>query len=451
VSIGVGGSHRESLPVAAGLTVAAAILAVVSEIVIRPSGPLEGTIQVGGAKNSALKLMAASLLAEGEYHLRNVPAITDVDIMSELLTCMGVAVSRPAPHEIVLARGAQIGNEAPYELVERMRASIVVLGPLLGRTGRARVAMPGGDDFGSRPIDMHLSGLEQMGAQFEVRHGYIEAWADQLIGARIVLEFPSVGATENLLLAAVLAKGTTVIENAAREPEIADLAAFLNTMGAMVVGAGSSTITVEGVEELEPADHTVVPDRIEAATYLAAVALAGGEVTIEGARPDHMDMFIQKLGDMGVRIAASSSGLWAQAGKRLQAVDVSTLPYPGIATDYKPLCVTMLSVAEGVAIVTENLFAGSFNYVSELIRMGADIRTEGRHAVVRGVPRLSGAPVRASDIRAGAALVIAGLAAEGETVVSDAEHIDRGYEDLPGQLRSLGAQVFRADDALAGA
>jgi UDP-N-acetylglucosamine 1-carboxyvinyltransferase len=393
--------------------------------------------------------MAASLLAEGEYRLRNVPAITDVDYMAELLTWMGVVVTRPAPHEVILRRGAEVGNEAPYELVERMRASIVVLGPLLGRTGRARVAMPGGDDFGSRPIDMHLAGLEQMGASFEVRHGYIEATADQLLGARIMLEFPSVGATENLLLAAVLAKGTTVIENAAREPEIADLAAFLNTMGAMVVGAGSSTIEIEGVADLEAADHTVIPDRIEAATYLAAVALAGGEVTIEGARPDHMDMFIQKLGDMGVRIAPSSSGLWALQNRRLKSVDVSTLPYPGIATDYKPLFVTMLSVAEGIAIVTENLFAGRFRYVSELIRMGADIRTEGRHAVVRGVERLSGAPVRASDIRAGAALVVAGLAAEGETIVADAEHIDRGYEDLPGRLRSLGAHVSR-DDALDG-
>ncbi|MDQ1358387.1 MAG: UDP-N-acetylglucosamine 1-carboxyvinyltransferase [Acidimicrobiaceae bacterium] len=418
-----------------------------SQIVVRPNGPLEGTLQVGGAKNSALKLMAASLLAEGEYHLRNVPSITDVDTMAELLVCMGVAVTRPAPHEVILRRGADCGYEAPYELVERMRASIVVLGPLLGRMGRARVAMPGGDDFGSRPIDMHLSGLEQMGATFEVRHGYIEATADQLMGARIVLEFPSVGATENLLLAAVLAKGTTIIENAAREPEIADLAAFLNRMGALIVGAGTSTIEVEGVEELEPADHTVIPDRIEAATYLAALALAGGEITIEGARHDHMDMFIRKLGDMGMRIAPSSSGLWAFANRRLTSVDVSTLPYPGIATDYKPLFVTMLSVAEGIAIVTENLFAGRFRYVSELIRMGADIRTEGRHAVVRGVGRLSGAPVRASDIRAGAALVVAGLAAEGETVVADAEHIDRGYEDLPGRLRSLGAKVFRSDDA----
>jgi UDP-N-acetylglucosamine 1-carboxyvinyltransferase len=387
--------------------------------------------------------MAATLLAEGEYRLANVPSITDVDRMAELLVHMGVEVSRPSPDELLVYRPVECGTEAPYALVERMRASITVLGPLLGRVGHARVAMPGGDDFGSRPIDMHLAGLGQMGATFAFRHGYIEATADRLFGTRIVLEFPSVGATENLLLAAVLAKGTTVIDNAAREPEIADLAAFLNRMGANILGAGSSTIEVEGVEDLTSADHVVIPDRIEAATYLAAVALAGGEITVDGARIDHMGMFIQKLGDMGVRIAPSSHGLWAEATGRLHSVDVSTLPYPGIATDYKPLFVAMLSVADGVAIVTENLFAGRFKYVSELIRMGADIRTEGHHAVIRGVERLSGAPVRASDIRAGAALVVAGLAADGETVVADAHHVDRGYEDLPATLRSLGADVVR--------
>jgi UDP-N-acetylglucosamine 1-carboxyvinyltransferase len=415
----------------------------VTQIVVRPNGPLTGTVRVGGAKNSALKLMAATLLAEGEYRLRNVPAITDVDTMTELLISMGVDVTRRGQDELLLRRGPDCGTEAPYDLVERMRASIVVLGPLLGRIGHARVAMPGGDDFGSRPIDMHLAGLQQMGATFDFQHGYIEATTDQLLGARIVLEFPSVGATENLLLAAVLAKGRTVVENAAREPEIADLAAFLNRMGAIIIGAGSSTIQIEGVEELSPVDHTVIPDRIEAATYLAAVAVAGGEISLDGARPDHMDMFLKKLGDMGVRVAPSSEGLWASSRSRLRSVDVSTLPYPGIATDYKPLFVTMLSVADGVAIVTENLFAGRFKYVSELIRMGADIRTEGHHAVVRGRDRLSGAPVRASDIRAGAALVLAGLAAEGETVVADAQHIDRGYEDLPARLQALGASVTR--------
>jgi UDP-N-acetylglucosamine 1-carboxyvinyltransferase len=412
-----------------------------SQILVRPGPPLAGEVRVGGAKNSALKVMAATLLAAGEYHLHNVPAITDVEIMADLLRSMGVSVERTAPGTLRVVQGSSCHTEAPYELVERMRASIVVLGPLLGRFGRARVAMPGGDDFGSRPIDMHLSGLERLGATFELTHGYIDARAEGLIGARMVLEFPSVGATENLLLAAVLAKGTTVIDNAAREPEIADLADFLTRMGARVAGAGTSTIEVEGTERLHACDHTVIPDRVEAATYLGAVAVAGGEITIAGARGDHMDMLLRKLREMGMHVTVTDGGLWAAAPGPLRARDVSTLPYPGIATDYKPFLVSALSVSDGVAIVSENLFAGRFRYVSELIRMGADIRTEGHHAVVRGVPRLSGAPVRASDIRAGAALVIAGLGAEGETVVSDAIHVSRGYEDLPGQLRRLGANV----------
>jgi UDP-N-acetylglucosamine 1-carboxyvinyltransferase len=416
----------------------------VDRFVVHPGPPLEGTVAVGGAKNSALKLMAATLLAEGEYVLRNVPAIADVETMSDLLTSMGVDVTRTGPHELRVVRPAACEPEAPYELVEQMRASIVVLGPLLAAFGRARVAMPGGDDFGSRPIDMHLKGLEAMGASFEFAHGYIDARAEQLTGARILLEFPSVGATENALLAGVLAKGTTLIDNAAREPEIADLAAFLNRMGAQIVGAGSSTIEIEGVERLTAVDHEVIPDRIEAATYLTAVALAGGEATIEGARAEHMDMFITKLGDMGVRIAPTSDGLWVSGSqRRLKSIDVVTLPYPGIATDYKPLLVTLLAVAEGVGIVTENIFSGRFRYVAELARMGADVRTEGHHAVVRGVPRLSGAPVRAPDIRAGAALVLAGLVADGETVVSDAFHVERGYERFAEKLQGLGADVER--------
>jgi UDP-N-acetylglucosamine 1-carboxyvinyltransferase len=288
---------------------------------------------------------------------------------------------------------------------------------------------------------MHLGALEQLGATFEFEHGYIEARADQLSGTRLLLEFPSVGATENALMAAVLAKGETVIDNAAREPEIADLAAFLNRMGAQVLGAGTSTIHVEGVEELSSVEHDVIPDRIEVATFLAAVGVAGGELTIEGARADHMDMLIQKLGEMGMRISPSTEGLWALAPGRLRSTDVSTLPYPGLATDYKPLLVAMLATAEGVGIVTENLFAGRFRYIDELVRMGADIRTESHHAVVRGRERLSGAPVRAPDIRAGAALVVAALRAEGETIVSGAEHIERGYEDLVGKLTSVGADL----------
>jgi len=411
--------------------------------VVRRSGPLSGTVTVGGAKNSVLKLMAATALAEGRYVLGNVPAIADVDWMSELLRSMGMDVVRSGPHELTIDRPAEIVPEAPYELVERMRASIVVLGPLLARIGRARVALPGGDDFGPRPIDMHLKGLEQLGATFDFAHGFIEARADFLKGAHILLEYPSVGATENALMASVLAKGNTVIDNAAREPEIADLAAFLNRMGARIFGAGSSTIRVEGVESLNAVDHVVIPDRIEAATFLAAVGVAGGEISIDGARADHMDMLIDKLGEMGMRISPTANGLWAMAPHRLHATDVATLPYPGIATDYKPLFVVLLALADGVGIVTENIFSGRFRYVDELVRMGADVRTDAHHVVVRGVAQLSGAPVRAPDIRAGAALVLAGLGADGETVVHGAEHVDRGYEGFVAKLESLGADVRR--------
>ncbi|HVE47301.1 MAG TPA: UDP-N-acetylglucosamine 1-carboxyvinyltransferase [Acidimicrobiales bacterium] len=409
--------------------------------VVRPGGPLSGSVAVGGAKNSALKLMAATLLTEGQFTLRNVPHIADVETMCDLLVSMGVDVERRGstlrvhrPHEIV--------PEAPYELVERMRASIVVLGPLLARVGSARVSLPGGDDFGTRPVDDHLSGLERLGATFELSHGVIDGRADRLLGNRIMLEVPSHTATDTLVMAAVLAKGTTVIENAAREPEVADLAAFLNRMGAQVLGAGSSTIVVEGVDELTPVEHDVIPDRVEAATFLAALGVAGGEITLTGARADHMDMLISKLGDMGMRISPTSDGIWASAPGRLRSVDVSTLPYPGVATDYMPLLVAMLAVADGVGIVTENLYgANRFTYVAELVRMGADVRVQGHHAVVRGVERLSAAPVKAPDLRAGAALVLAALAGDGETVVTGGYHLERGYENLAGKLAALGADI----------
>ncbi len=412
-------------------------------LVVRPSGPLEGSVTVSGAKNSVLKLLAATVLAPGRYRLHNVPDIADVAWMSDLLVAMGMQTSRPAPGELVVDAPDELVPEAPYELVEKMRASIVVLGPLLARFGRARVSLPGGDDFGSRPIDMHLEALRTLGASVELAHGFVEARADRLRGARIGLDFPSVGATENAMMAAVLAEGTTIIDNAAREPEIVDLAAFLNRMGAVVRFAGSSTIEIDGVRELHPVEHTLIPDRIETATYLAAVGIAGGEIIIAGARPDHMDLLVHKLGQMGMRISPCNEGLWAMAPRRLSAVDVSTLPYPGLATDYKPLLVAMLSVADGVAIVTENIFSGRFRYVDELVRMGADVRTDGHHAIVRGREWLSGAPVRAHDIRAGAAVVLAGLRAQGETTVTDAEHIDRGYERFVEKLRGLGADIER--------
>jgi UDP-N-acetylglucosamine 1-carboxyvinyltransferase len=414
-------------------------------IVVAPNGPLAGTVRSGGAKNSALKLMVACLLAEGRSVLSNAPRIADVETMADVLRAVGAAVERldngdlavttPPVHELVPV--------APYDLVERMRASVVVLGLLLARCGSVRMPLPGGDDFGDRPIDFHVNGLTAMGARFESSHGEVRGAVPKgrLVGTRVVLEYPSHTATDNLLMAAVLAKGTTVIENAAKEPEVIDLAAMLTAMGAVVRGAGTSRIEVEGVEELRPVSHAVVPDRVVAATFLAAVGLAGGDVIIADARPEHMEMLLRKVNQMGVATEMGPDGLRVTAEGRLQSADVATLPYPGVATDYSPFLVAMLTVADGVGILTENLFSGRFRYIPELRRMGADIRTEGHHAVVRGVPRLSGAPVRSPDIRAGVALVLAGLVAEGETVVSQAHHIGRGYEDLVGSLRSLGARV----------
>ncbi len=414
-------------------------------ILIRRAGPLHGEVVIPGAKNSVLKLMAATLLADGTSTLTNVPDIADVGIMGELLAAIGVRSEHLGNDTVRMTNTGDISPVAPYELVERIRASINVLGPLLGRFGRVSLSLPGGDDFGSRPIDMHLKGLEAMGATFELQHGVVEGRADRLYGAEITLEFPSVGATENILTAAVHAKGRTVIDNAAREPEIADLCLFLVGMGAQITGIGSSTLVIEGVEpgELHATDHHVVPDRIQAATYLAAVAVSGGEVVLRGARADHMEMLLRRFHDMGLTVTSLGDGLAVWANGRLRSTDVATLPYPGIATDYKPLIVTMLAVADGVGIVTENLYPGRFRYVEELQRLGADIRADGHHAVVRGVPHLSGAPVRAPDIRAGAALVVAGLAAEGETSVAGVHHVDRGYDDLVGRLAALGADIER--------
>lgn len=414
-------------------------------ILVRGSGPLQGEVVIPGAKNSVLKLMAATLLADGEFTLTNVPDIVDVGIMAELLASIGVCADQSGPGQWTLENRGVITPVAPYDLVERIRASINVLGPLLGRFGRVSLSLPGGDDFGSRPIDMHLTGLEAMGATFELRHGVVEATADRLHGAAITLAFPSVGATENILTAAVHAKGTTVIDNAAREPEIADLCHFLVAMGADIEGIGSSTLVVHGVEpgSLRPVTHATVPDRIQAATYMAAVGVCTGEVMLRGARADHMDMLLRRFRDMGMVVEPSGDGIAVYVNDRLRSIDVATLPYPGIATDYKPLIVTMLAVADGVGIVTENLYPGRFRYVEELQRLGADIRADGHHAVVRGVPGLSGAPVKAPDIRAGAALVIAGLAAEGETSVAGVHHVDRGYDDLVGRLTALGADIER--------
>lgn len=417
--------------------------------IINSGRPLKGIMEIKGAKNSVLKLMAATLLATGTHVIENVPRIADVAIMSDLLRAMGVTVSEVSEGRLTITVPPEddVIPRAPYDLVEKIRASIVVLGPLVARYRRTEVSLPGGDDFGHRPVDFHLKALEALGASFETSHGYIAAHTPGLVGTRVVLEFPSHTATDNVLMASVLAKGSTVIENAAREPEIIDLAEMLSGMGARISGAGTSRIEVEGVEELRPANHRVIADRVEAATMAAAVGLAGGNVDLVWAPVPYMDMLLEKLSAIGLTISLTSRGLNVVSEDRLRAADVATLPYPGVATDYKPFIVAMLSVADGVSIVTENLFSGRFKYVDELKRMGADIRTEGHHAVIRGVNRLSGAQVKGTDIRAAAALALAGLAAEGETVLSGVSHIDRGYEDFAERLRSIGANIERVGTA----
>jgi UDP-N-acetylglucosamine 1-carboxyvinyltransferase len=414
--------------------------------VVRAGAPLSGTVRVSGmTKNAGLKQMAAALLAPGTTVLRNITPVADLDVMIDLLREIGAEVEWDGPDALRIEVPDALRPQAPYELVSRMRASINVLGPLLARGGAARVAMPGGDNIGSRKLDMHFTALQAMGAELEVVHGYIEARCNALCGARVVLEFPSVGATETILTAAVAAKGESVIENAAREPEVRDLAALLTHMGANIRGAGTSTIKVEGVEELRPVEHAIVGDRVEAGTLLMACGIAGGAITVEGIAIEHLETVVRKLVEMGMAIEPVPDGLTARAERRLHAVDVQTLPFPGFATDFMPPAVAVLATADGTSIVTENIFDNRFAFVQELNRMGADVRTEGRHAVVRGVDRLSGAPVRALDVRAGASLVLAALAADGETTILDPHHVERGYADLPAKLRALGADVERHD------
>jgi UDP-N-acetylglucosamine 1-carboxyvinyltransferase len=403
---------------------------------------LSGEVRVSGAKNSALKLMAATLLSEGRSVVHNVPHIQDCITMVEVLDQLG-AGCRLEGGTLSVDAGDVRPVETSYELVSRMRASILVLGPLLARFGRARVAMPGGCNIGSRKIDLHLRGLEKMGARFDQEHGVLVAQTSGLRGAIVSLDFPSVGATENVLMAAVAARGTTVIENAAREPELADLADLLTEMGARIDGVGTPTIEIQGVDTFRPVEHTTIPDRIEAGTFAIAACAAGGRVVLEGARADHMDLVLAKLAEAGADILATDAGLAVTMDGGPRCADLVTLPYPGFPTDLQPQMMAMLATAAGTSIVTENVFESRFMFVDELNRMGADIRTEGHHAVIRGRERLSAAPVRALDIRAGAAMVIAALAADGVTEIEDMYHVDRGYEGFEAKLTALGAEVRR--------
>ena len=398
-----------------------------------------------GAKNSVLKLMAATLLAEGDYVLTNVPAITDVHTMAETLGALGVSSSWLGPHELSLTNSGNITPEVPFEKFDKMRASLNVLGPLLTHYGSARINLPGGDDFGGRPINLHVAGLQKMGATVEEGLYDIFAVADRLKGTNIELDIPSVGATENLLTAAIYARGVTVIDNAAREPEVQDLCNMLISMGADIEGIGTSRLIIHGCERgsLKGTKHAVVPDRVQAATYMAAVAVAGGDIVVRSARTEHMEELLNCYARMGVAVTPQRDGVRVTSHERLRAIDFITEPYPGIATDYKPLLLAMLCVSRGEGSVTETLFPGRFRYIEEFRRLGASIAIYGNKATVRGVYELIGSEVRVPDIRAGAALVVAGLVAQGETIVHDIHHIDRGYDDLVGRLSGLGADVTR--------
>lgn len=405
---------------------------------------LAGEVSVTGAKNSVLKLMAAALLAEGRTTLTNVPAILDVDIMGEVLRRLGVDVEHDASAGTLhLDVPAEPSVEADYDLVRRMRASIVVLGPLLARRGEAKVALPGGDAIGSRGLDMHIAGLVKLGATIDNEHGYLVARAPSLTGTPIWLDFPSVGATENILMAAVLAKGTTVIDNAAREPEIVDLCELLRQMGAAIDGIGTSTITIDGVERLSPTTYATVPDRIVAGTFAIAATMTRGDVMIRNGVAAHLEIALDKLVSAGAHVEVLADGFRVSMDRRPTAVDVVTLPYPGFPTDLQPQVIALASISEGTAMMTENVFDGRFMFVHELARLGADVRTDGHHAVIRGRPRLSGAPVSATDIRAGAGLVLGGLVAEGVTEVYEVHHLDRGFAAFAEQLCGLGADVQR--------
>jgi len=415
------------------------------KIIVKGGQRLEGEIDVSGAKNAALPLLAASLLAEGEHTFRNVPDLLDVATMLKLLRTMGCQADRLEGGERHLCKVqvSSVTPEAPYELVKTMRASVLVLGPLVARHGRARVSLPGGCAIGARPIDQHLKGLRALGAEIEIAGGYVEARAKRLRGATITFDLITVTGTANLMMAATLAEGRTLLENAAREPEVEELARVLNKMGARISGAGSNRISIEGVAGLRPADHSILPDRIEAGTLLVAAAITEGNVLVRGAQPQHLDAVIQKLRQAGCEITSETSGLRCKGPKVIQPVDVETMEYPGFPTDMQAQLMVLMSIANGTAVISENIFENRFMHVPELDRMGADITIQGNSAVVRGVKRLSGAPVMATDLRASASLILAGLRADGRTDIQRVYHLDRGYERLESKLRPLGANIRR--------
>jgi len=413
--------------------------------IVHGGARLEGVVRVDGAKNSVLKLMAACLLAEGETTLTNCPEIGDVPLMRDVLEGLGCTVTIDGS-TVTVNTPKEVNYRADFQAVRQFRASVCVLGPLTSRCKRAMVALPGGDAIGSRPLDMHQSGLEKLGATTRIEHGCVVAEAEKLQGAQIKLAFPSVGATENILTAAVLAEGTTTLYNAAREPEISDICAMLNSMGAKISGAGTSTLTIEGVEKLHPTTHEVVGDRIVAGTWAYAAAMTRGDITVGGISPQHLHLVLQKLKMVGASVETYDRGFRVRQEGRPRGVDYQTLPFPGFPTDMQPMAVGLASISEGNSIITENVFEARFRFVDEMMRLGADATIDGHHVLIRGVDRLSSTPVWASDIRAGAGLVLAGLVADGDTEVNDVYHIDRGYPHFVENLNALGADVRRVVD-----
>jgi len=416
-----------------------------SRFIIKGKRELSGTVKISPAKNAVLPIITASLLAKTPCLLEEVPDLADVRTISSAIEILGARVEREGGG-LKISVPQVVSNEAPYEFVRKMRASFLIMGPLLARTGRARISTPGGCAIGSRPIDLHLKGFCLLGAQIRQGQGFIEARADKLVGSRIYLDYPSVGATENLIMAASLAKGTSIIENAAEEPEVVDLANYLNTMGARIKGAGTKVIRVEGVEELYGSSYSVIPDRIEAGTFLVAAAMAGGNVLVDNVICEHINPILAKLRESGVRVEEGEGYVRVYGGGQIKPTDIKTMPYPGFPTDMQPQFMAMMTLAGGTSVITETVFENRFMHVNELKRMGARIKVSGRTTIIQGSERLSGAKVKATDLRAGAALVLAGLAAEGITEVGNVSHIDRGYENFVEKLRGLGAEIVRKDD-----
>jgi UDP-N-acetylglucosamine 1-carboxyvinyltransferase len=420
----------------------------VPKLIVSEGKPLTGKVRVSGAKNSVLPIIAASILANKDSVIEEIPYLTDVQIMCDLLESFGINVEFSNNYnKLYISASDIINTTAPYELVNKMRASILVMGPLLAKSGQAKISLPGGCAIGTRPVDLHLKGFAAMGADITQGHGFIEAKVNgKLKGSKIYLDFPSVGATENIMMAAVLAEGQTIIENAAIEPEIVDLATFLTAMGADIKGAGTDAIKINGVTSLGGTNHAVIPDRIEAGTFMVAAAISGGDVVIDNIVPDHVKPITAKLREAGVEVSEELASIHVKAGNDLKSIDIKTHPYPGFPTDMQAQMTALMTKAEGTSMIIETIFENRFMHLAELKRMGANVKIEGRSAVIEGKPRLTGAQVKATDLRAGAALILAGLIAEGDTEISDIEHIERGYVEIHEKLNALGANIKRVED-----